>query len=321
MAAIFLKDIYEAVFPHPLGIAGLSEAERESAYGCYKKIQPYLEKQSSLSEAARQARMDVRTARRWVRRFRLYGLSGLCRKPRIDRAKVQRSTELQEIIEGLALQRPRLSAAAIHRKVRDIAKRTSQPVPCYSTVYAVVRGITPALLKMAHEGTKAYSETFDLIYRREASAPNAIWQADHTQLDVTVQDTDGRSRRPWLTVIMDDYSRAIAGFVLSFNAPSAIQTSLALRQAIWRKAQPGWQACGIPEVLYTDHGSDFVSQHIEQVAAELKIQMVFSAVGRPQGRGKIERFFATVNQVFLSRLPRTPKGACSFSLAQLTTLF
>ena len=316
-----MKDTAETTFPHPLGFAGLSEAERESAYSCYKQIRPYLEKQASLTETARQARVDVRTARRWVRRFRLHGLSGLCRKPRLDRAKAQWSTELGAVIEGLALQRPKLSAASIHRKVREMAKRLGQPAPSYSTVYAVVRQIAPPLMKMAHEGTKAYRETFDLLYRREASAPNAIWQADHTQMDLTVLDKDGRARRPWLTVIMDDYSRAIAGFALSFNAPSAIQTALALRQAIWRKVQPNWQICGIPEVLYTDHGSDFTSHHIEQVGAEIKIQLIMSAVGRPQGRGKIERFFATVNQVFVPQLPRNAKGACSFDLTQLTTFF
>jgi transposase InsO family protein len=30
--------------------------------------------------------------------------------------------------------------------------------------------------------------------------------------------------------------------------------------------------CGIPQVLYTDHGSDFTSRHIEQVCVDLKIQ-------------------------------------------------
>ena len=152
---------------------------------------------------------------------------------------------------------------------------------------------------------------FDLVHRREADAPNAIWQADHTELDILVKDTDGTARRPWLTIIIDDYSRAVAGYFLTFSAPSAIQTALALRQAIWRKTQAGWHICGIPQVLYTDHGSDFTSHHIEQVAADLKIRLIFSGVARPRGRGKIERFFDSLSQVLLSRLPgfsRTESG-------------
>ena len=86
-----------------------------------------------------------------------------------------------------------------------------------------------------------------------------------------------------MTIILDDYSRAVAGFMLSFAPPSAIQTALVLRQVIWRKPQPGWHICGIPQVLYTDQGSDFTSQHIEQVAADLRIRLIFSTVGKPRG--------------------------------------
>jgi len=90
----------------------------------------------------------------------------------------------------------------------------------------------------------------------------------------------------WLTVVIDDYSRAIAGYYLSFDAPCALHTSLALRQAIWRKEDPRWHVCGIPETFYTDHGTDFTSQHLEQVSADLKMALVFSTVGRPRGRGR-----------------------------------
>jgi transposase InsO family protein len=56
-------------------------------------------------------------------------------------------------------------------------------------------------------------------------------------------------------------------------------TALALRQAIWRKEDARWKVCGIPEVLYTDNGSDFTSRHLEQVSADLKIRLVFSTPG------------------------------------------
>ena len=81
--------------------------------------------------------------------------------------------------------------------------------------------------------------------------------------------------------------RAIAGYFLTFQDPTAIHTALVLHQAIWRKRNFDWQICGIPEKFYTDHGSDFTSNHLEQVAIDLKINLVFSAVGVPRGRGKI----------------------------------
>ena len=45
--------------------------------------------------------------------------------------------------------------------------------------------------------------------------------------------------RPWLTLIEDDHSRAVAGYAVNLGAPSALTTALAFRQAIWRKPWPG----------------------------------------------------------------------------------
>jgi putative transposase len=56
-------------------------------------------------------------------------------------------------------------------------------------------------------------------------------------------------------------------------------------------------------VLYTDHGSDFTSRHLEQVCADLKIRAVFSPPGQPRSRGKVERLVLTVNQMCLPALP------------------
>ena len=36
---------------------------------------------------------------------------------------------------------------------------------------------------------------------------------------------------------------------------------------------------GLPGTLYTDHGSDFISQHLEQVAADLHVRLTFSTAG------------------------------------------
>ena len=87
------------------------------------------------------------------------------------------------------------------------------------------------------------------------------------------------------------------------GAPSALNLSLAMRQAIWRKTDPLWAVHGLPEILYVDHGSDFTSHHIAQVAADLHVRLMHSATARPQGRGKIERLFGTITSELLPELP------------------
>ncbi|MEV0379353.1 transposase family protein [Nonomuraea sp. NPDC050643] len=150
----------------------------------------------------------------------------------------------------------------------------------------MVRSLDPALVMLAHEGAKRYGQVFDLVHRREADRPNQIWQADHTLLDLWMIAPSGKPTRPWPTVIEDDHSRAIAGYAVSLEAPSALTTALVLRQAIWRKSDPAWNVCGIPEVLYTDYGSDFTSTHPERVMADLHIQAVFSLPGYAPDRSK-----------------------------------
>ncbi len=304
-------------------LAGLSEAERVQALDRFQILRPFLEDGVPLARVARERGLILRTLRRWVVRYRREGLVGLARKGRNDKDASHSSALLLQAIEGLALKKPRLSTAAIHRQIVPIAEKLGEAPPSYSTVYAVIRELDPGLVTLAHEGTKAYTEAFDLIHRHEATAPNAVWQADHTELDVWLKDGRGQPEKPWLTIILDDYSRAVAGYALSFSAPSAIHTALALRQAIWRKGRPGWQVCGLPGILYSDHGSDFTSHHLEQVAADLKIRLVNSGVGRPRGRGKIERFFESVSQVLLPRLPGyAPTGTApkaELTLAEMTS--
>lgn len=81
-----------------------------------------------------------------------------------------------------------------------------------------------------------------------------MWQVDHTQLDLLVLDGD-TVRRPWLTVVLDDSSRAVPGYTVTLG----LNTSLALRQAIWTKSDPTWPMWGLPDILYVDHRSDFTS--------------------------------------------------------------
>ena len=303
-------------------LTGMSDDRRTDAMHRFDLLRPHLIDGISLVEVARAADVPLRTMQRWATRYHRHGLTGLARSRRSDTGHKKMPLALVELVKGLALQKPKLSMAAIHRRIVPVAEKHGWPIPSYSAVHAVLRDLDPALMTLAHYGTAAYRDRFEMIHRHRAERPNAIWQVDHTQLDLIVLDANGAPVRPWLTVVLDDHSRAVAGYAVFIGAPSAIRTALALRQAIWRKDTPSWPVCGIPDALYTDHGTDFTSRHLEQVAADLRMELIFSTVGRPQGRGKIERFFGTINSEFLPGLPGVlsdgrPAPPPSLSLADL----
>jgi putative transposase len=282
----------------------LTEDEREKALQRYRLLRPALEDGVPGATIAQATGMSERTVRRWIQGYKRDGLPGLVRAKRSDRgARRQVSAEVQQLIEGLALQKPPPTAAAIHRRVAALAAQKGWRIPSYPLVTEVIRNLPPAVVTLAHEGTKQYKETYDLIHRREATRPDEIWQADHSPLKIYLMNEEGQPARPWVTVILDDYSRAVMGYFLTFKSPSTANTALTLRQAIWRKSDARWPVCGIPGTFYTDHGSDFTTRHMEQVGADLKMSLVFSIAGEPRGRGRIERFFQTITQLLLCDLP------------------
>jgi putative transposase len=291
----------------------------------YRQIEPHLVDEIPIAVIARDNGLSERTLQRWLARYRIKGLDGLDRLPRSDRGRSACPDHLAELVRKIASKRPRPPVAAIHRKVQHLAASSGQPMPSYSTIARIVRAI-PAAHIAAVSDPASYRDVHEFVYRREASASNEMWQADHTVLDILVLDAAGKPVRPWLTVIVDDHSRAIAGYFLTLQAPSALNTALALRHAIWRKANPAWVISGIPEQLYVDNGSDFTSKHIDQACIALKIRLVHSLPGRPRGRGKIERLFRTINDMFLPDLPGhlikgKPLSIPALTLAQLAERF
>lgn len=92
------------------------------------------------------------------------------------------------LVEGLALRRPRPSVARVARQAALAAADHGWPAPSYSTVHAIVTDLDPHLVTLAHDGPTALRDRYELVYRRQSDRPNALWQADHTELDLLVLD-------------------------------------------------------------------------------------------------------------------------------------
>jgi putative transposase len=244
----------ESTAPHHGSLVTVTETQRAQALAHFHLIRPFLDDGVPLTHLAALHRLSVRTLRRWVQQYRAHGLVGLSKAIRKDQGQRRSLTpQLRHIIEALALQKPRSTVAHIHRETVRLSREHHWTPPSYSTVQRIIHQMDPQLTTLAHEGAKAYAEAFDLIYRHQASAPNAVWQADHSLLPLVVRNDHGKPGKPWLTIILDDYSRAVAGYSLGFASPTAQQTALTLHQAIWRKADPRWHLCGIPSTFYMEY--------------------------------------------------------------------
>src|ERR1700681_4508243 len=77
------------------------------------------------------------------------------------------------------------------------------------------------------------------------------------------------------------------------------------RHALAAALRPALAARGVPASIYVDNGSAFVDAWLLRACAKLGVRLVHSTPGRPQGRGKIERFFRTVREQFLVEVTDT----------------
>jgi putative transposase len=101
-------------------------------------IDPYLEGARTLASVAIEADITLRTAQRWVERYRKDGLASLARREGVDQG-VKRviSDRMLETIEGLALERPRIPITSIYRELKEFAVKTGEQLPSYPAVYRV----------------------------------------------------------------------------------------------------------------------------------------------------------------------------------------
>ena len=268
--------------------------------------------------AAKKLGISVRTVRRLVSKWHKEGVAGLVRQGRSDSGEARISKEWQEFIvktyrdgnrNGLRMNR---SQVAVRVKVRA-EELGVDDYPSHMTVYRLLDKYEKLSRgkKKRSLGWKGSSLSIKTREGFEIAVEwsNQVWQCDHTKVDVLVVDQSGEVLgRPWLTVVIDTYSRALVGMHLGFDAPSAEVVCLALRHGILPKQYSSsyelkqmWGTYGVPQYLYTDGGKDFKSQHLEQVANSLGI--VCCLRRKPSDGGIVERPFGTLNSELFSMLP------------------
>lgn len=118
---------------------------------------------------------------------------------------------------------------------------------------------------------------------------------------------DRRVVRPWATLFLDCFSRAIVGFAIT-ETPSRESIFAAMRAAIMVEPPFGPMG-GIPLAIRVDRGRDFLAEAIRVAAAALVIDVRPAAAYAPQQKGAIERVNETVEQLLLSELPGFLHGA------------
>ncbi|PSB85364.1 integrase [Photobacterium damselae subsp. damselae] len=168
---------------------------------------------------------------------------------------------------------------------------------------------------MLRKGKNAADATFRKVGQRPATTRVLERvEADHTRLDLFVIDERHGIPlgRPWLTLLYDTHTKSIIGFYLGFEPPSYLSVSLALENAILPKdyvkelypsIEGVWPCYGLPEHLIVDNAAEFNSIDFKIACKDLKIKVKKNPTKKPWLKGSVERYFRTVNNRLLSRIP------------------
>ncbi|MCF7952419.1 MAG: Mu transposase C-terminal domain-containing protein [Spirochaetaceae bacterium] len=275
-----------------------TEGERAAAYDRQSVI--HLREELGISRAAFAARwsrgelelsaelvsrigtFSESTLRRWERRYRQYGLAGLC--PRYSAGERERGPgELtleekdKELIQAYYLlpQKPPLTVA-----LSNIQRLHGRDIP-YEPARRFVETIPKPVIIRYREGEKKYSDLVEPTVRRAYTDMASMeWVvSDHRTLDFLVTHK-GKEFRPILTAVADMRSRKLIGWWIDENPSShTILCALEMMGAEF----------GAAENILIDNGQDYRSKAL---TGSVETESIFADGVMKVEKREVEGLFA-----------------------------
>lgn len=210
---------------------------------------------------------------------------------------------MNEVIDAEVLNASQPNISVAWGMARNLCIERGLPPPSDKTFRAEIRRRKEEAIVLARQGRRAsygiseFQWHIDQSTPRHGERPFEVGHIDHTELDVELVDsrTGANLGRPWLTILLDAFTRLILAFFISFDPPSYRSCMAVIRNAVRRHGR-------IPRTIVVDQGSDFESLYFEALLARLECHKK----SRPAAKGRfgsvIERFFGVNNQTFIHNL-------------------
>ncbi|MGH8052246.1 MAG: hypothetical protein ACREPB_16420 [Arenimonas sp.] len=200
---------------------------------------------------------------------------------------------------------------------QNLARLPSEqlPIPRYNYIKSKIAERPAYDVAVARYGKRLADIRFRAAGRGVvAMAPLARASFDHCRLDVMVIDekTGLPLGRPWLSLVIDDYSRYVLGYCIGFEEPSGVSVARALRHAFSPKASwlenfpdvvSEWDAWGVSSFLAVDQGMELHCKSVEEGAGRFGTILFYCPRKKPWYKGKIERYFRTMNTGLIDTIP------------------
>jgi putative transposase len=222
----------------------------------------------------------------WVRRYEEGGrkIEALFPEARGDRGRMRCiDDELLDALIQFRKKNPKLSTTRLVERAKAEGVIPPGKEISMASLYRLMK-----LHKLKKEKTMTDRRKF------EVQMSNDLWQSDCLHGPKVLHE--GKNKKSYLFALLDDHSRLITHG--QFYTAESLENYLDCFWTALRKR-------GVPRKLYVDNGPSFRSHRLQLGCAALEIGLSYARPYKPQGKGKIERFFRTVRSQFLPELPET----------------
>jgi len=220
------------------------------------------------------------TIERWFYIYKKLGFDGLLPQRRSDNGKSRKLDEdIKAQIRYLKEEYRRIPSTLIHQKLIENGTMGPKDV----SLSTITRYVNRLMLE------KKYTNNTDMR-RYEREHINEVWCGDSTVLGPRLI-LDGKKHKTYIIAILDDASRYIVGIDIFLN-DNFINLMSVMKSAVTRH--------GKPKRFNFDNGKPYKNKQMDLLAARIGSTIYYNAPYTPTGKAKLERWFRTMKDQWMS---------------------
>lgn len=231
-------------------------------------------------------KIAVKTVKEWLLNYRRNGFDALKPKKRADRGNSRRlSPDDQDHILDIRKKFLHMPVSVFYEQLIRQGEINRNQIS-YSTINRLLKkhNLSGKILSAIPERKRFAHEKV-----------NILWQADLSHGPYI--KIKGKVKKTFLIAYIDDCSRLVP-FAQFFTSEGFDGLRIVTKEALIRR--------GKPAIIYADNGKIYRSETLQYACAQLGITLTHTQPYDPQSKGKIERFFKTVQTRFYPLLKAEP---------------
>jgi putative transposase len=219
-----------------------------------------------------------KTIQEWLLRYRRNGFIALKPKKRSDQGNSRRLTpDDQDHILEIRKKSLHMPVSVFYEQLIERGEIKKYEIS-YSTINRLLKKH-----KLVGKSIVAAPERKRFAHERV----NVLWQADLSHGPYVPMD--GKKKKTFLIAYIDDCSRLVP-YGQFFSSEKFDGLRVVTKEALIRR--------GKPTIIYADNGKIYRSETLQYACAQLGITLAHTQPYDPRAKGKIERFFKTVQTRF-----------------------